>query len=199
MVTIYVEGGGDEASLKSQCRRAFSEFFKRAGFARGKMPSVKPMGGRGAAFDAFKTAHKDPANDAFIMLLVDSEEILATMQPWTHLKLRDGWDKPSGATDDQAQLIVACMETWLMSDPDAFAKYFGKDFKKANLPEVDLEKRSKPDVYKAVESATAAAKPKGKYGKARDSFELLRRINPVTLRSRCWWADRFLDTLKKHC
>ena len=134
MVTIYVEGGGDEASLKSQCRRAFSELFKNAGFARGKMPSVKPMGGRPAAFDAFRTAHKESPNDTFIMLLVDSEEIPAARQPWIHLKSRDDWDKPSGATDDQAQLMVACMETWLMSDPAAFAAYFGKDFKKAKLP-----------------------------------------------------------------
>jgi hypothetical protein len=89
------------------------------------------------------------------------------------------------------------METWLMSDPDAFARYFGKDFKKAKLAAVDLEKRAKPDVYKDIEVATATAKPKGKYGKARDSFELLRRINPDKLKS-LWWADRFLAALKKH-
>jgi hypothetical protein len=198
VVTIYVEGGGDAASLKAQCRRAFKEFLEKAGF-QGKMPSVIAMGARGAAFEGFKAAHKVSAIDAFVMLLVDSEEIPATKQPWTHLKSRDGWDKPSGATDDQAQLMVVCMETWLMSDPDAFEIHFGKDFKKAKLPEADLERRSKQDVYDAIEAATVTARPKGKYGKAKDSFELLRRINPEKLKSRCWWADRFLAALKTHC
>jgi len=150
------------------------------------------MGGRNEAFDAFRAAHNDSGRDTF-MLLVDSEEIPATKLPWNHLK----WERPSGATDDQAQLMVVCMETWLMSDPDAFATHFGKDFKSEKLPNVDLEKRSKADVYKAIEAATTSAKPKGKYGKARDSFELLRRINPEKLKS-LWWAARFLATLKKY-
>ncbi len=198
MVTIFVEGGGDATSLKTEFRHAFSSLLERAGF-KNKMPSVKALGGRGAAFDAFKTAHSESVAGTFIVLLVDSETIPAGKNAWTHLHSQAGWGKPVGASDDQAQLMVVCMETWLMADPDAFATYFGKDFKKAKLPTTDLENRLKPDVYHAIESATAIAKPKGKYGKARDSFKLLSQIDPAKLRKCCAWAARFFDALNKHC
>ncbi len=191
-----MEGGGDEASLKSECRRAFKEFFEKAGF-KGKLPSVRPMGGRGATFDAFRTAHKSSSDDTFIMLLVDSEEVPVDRQPWSHLRSRDGWDRPSRATDDQAQLMVVCMETWLMSDPDAFDEYFGKNFKKTKLLVSDLENRAKSEIGSAIEAATTTARPKGKYGKARDSFKLLASLDPDKLKS-LWWADRFLAALKNH-
>jgi hypothetical protein len=71
-------------------------------------------------------------------------------------------------------------------------------FKKAKLPAVDLEKRAKLDVYRDIEAATTTAKPKGKYGKARDSFKLLGQIDPDKLKRSCWWADRFLAALKKY-
>lgn len=180
MVTIYVEGGGDAASLKSQCRRAFSELFRKAGFHQGKLPSVRPMGGRAAAFRAFRMAHDASASDEFVMLLVDSEEIPTTKQPWSHLEAQDGWDKPSGASDDQVQLMVVCMETWLLSG--------------FRTSQADLEKRSKTDIYNDIQ----AAKPKGKYEKARDSFKLLSQSDPEKLK-RLWWADRFLTALKAHC
>lgn len=32
MVKIYVEGGGDSSSLKSECREAFSKLIQNAGF-----------------------------------------------------------------------------------------------------------------------------------------------------------------------
>ena len=47
-VKIYVEGGGDQAKLKRECRRAFSKFFEKAGF-KGKMPRVVASGSRGSA------------------------------------------------------------------------------------------------------------------------------------------------------
>jgi len=39
---IYIEGWGDHAKLKRACRRAFSKFFAKAGFA-GRMPGVWAM------------------------------------------------------------------------------------------------------------------------------------------------------------
>jgi hypothetical protein len=197
-VTIYVEGGGDEASLKTQCRRAFNRLLKRAGFEN-RMPTVKALGGRESAFDAFRTAHEQKSDGEFIFLLVDSETIPVTSDPWAHLKTQANWEKPDGATDDQAQLMVVCMETWLLADPEAFAAYFGKDFKKAKLPTSQLEKRPKADLYEAIKGATVNAKPKGKYGKTRDSFKLLSEIDPVKLRKCCSWADRFFDSLNKYC
>ncbi|MGD0766680.1 MAG: DUF4276 family protein [Tepidisphaeraceae bacterium] len=198
MVMIYLEGGGDESSLKTECRHAFHELFKRAGFAN-RMPKVVPKGRRGAAFDAFKTACRDAVVGLFVILLVDSETVPAGSDAWAHLKVQDGLDRPSNATGDQAQLMVVCMETWLVADTGAFAKYFGKDFNEKPLPTTDLEKRSKSDVYGAIGKATISAIPKGKYGKARDSFKLLSQIDPVKLRKSCAWADRFFEALNKYC
>jgi hypothetical protein len=198
MVTIYVEGGGDTASLKSQCRRAFSDLLRKAGFA-GKMPSVRAMGSRRAAFDAFETALGDRRKSEFVVLLVDSEEIPASKDAWAHLKARDGWNRPDGASDEHAQLMVACMESWLIADAEALEEYFGPEFKKDKLPITELETRSKEDVLNAIAAATAPSRPKGKYGKARDSFKLLGQIDPEKLRNTCAWAKRFFEALGKHC
>jgi hypothetical protein len=197
MVTIYFEGAGDEKSLKTRCRKGFSQLFQKAGF-KGKMPDVRPMGRRDAAFKAFRKAHPNAGNGLKVMLLVDSEEIPADNDAWSHLKKQDGWCRPKEAQADQAQMMVSVMETWLITDPEAFADYFKKDFKKSKLPATDLEKLSKQDVYEAIENATKTAKPKGKYGKARDSFEILGRIDPKKLRKACAWAERFFNALEKH-
>jgi uncharacterized protein DUF4276 len=198
VVVIYVEGGGDQASLKTECRRAFSDLLKRAGF-EGRMPSVRPAGRRDAAFGAFRVALDDSGDGVFVILLVDSETSPATKDPWAHLRSQAHWDKPTGATDDHAQLMVVCMETWLMADPDACEGYFGKDFKKDKLLTTDLEGRSKEDIYRSIYAATNITKPKGKYGKARDSFKILGRIDPKKLANTCGWAARFFAVLTKYC
>ncbi len=198
MVTIYVEGGGDEANLKSKCRRAFTELLSKAGYA-GRMPKPLAMGTRHNAYRSFAHAHANAARDELIVLLVDSEDLPQSSSAWTHLKQQDNWTKPKGATEDQAHLMVACMETWLIADPDACADYFGQGFEAKRLPRTNLENRAKDEVYSALATATASAKPKGKYGKARDSFELLSRISPGKLRAACSWAERFFDVLDKHC
>ena len=197
MVTIYVEGGGDESSLKTECRHAFHELFKKAGFAN-RMPKVIPKGRRVAAFDGFKAACRDASTGAFVMLLVDSESIPKSSDARAHLKEQDRWEMPAGALDDQVQLMVACMETWLISDTEAMGKYFGKDFNMHSLPRFELEKQPKIDVLEAIGRATRGARPKGKYGKARDSFKLLGQIDPEKLQKSCTWAKRFLDALNKY-
>jgi len=197
-VTIFVEGGRDASSLKSQCRQAFSDLLRNAGF-RDRMPSKRALGGRSAAFDAFTSAFGNSVPGIFLVLLVDSETIPRCNDPWLHLREQAGWNKPHGAIDDHAHLMVVCMETWLMSDPEALEQYFGSGFKKAKLPPTDLEKRSKSDIYDAIDRATAITKPKGKYGKARDSFKLLSRIDPNKLKKSCEWAARFFDALERHC
>jgi hypothetical protein len=198
VVTIYVEGGGDGASLKSECRHAFTELLKKAGFER-RMPKIRPMGSRPATFDAFKIAHAKGNAGAFVMLLIDSEETPKDIDAWKHLKSRDGWARPEKASDDQAQLMVVCMETWLIADSKAFAEYFGKHVKEDKLPATNIEKRSMSDVITAMASATVTSKPKGKYGKSRDSFKLLSQIDPAKLTDRCEWAARFFEALQKYC
>ena len=76
-VKAYVEGGGDTNALKTKCRQGFSEFFRKAGLA-GRMPRIVASGSRRNAYEDFCTALKKAAADQFIVLLVDSEDAVAT-------------------------------------------------------------------------------------------------------------------------
>ena len=93
---VYVEGGGSgNKASRIACRSAFREFFRKAGLDR-RLPRVVPSGGRRQTYDDFCTAFDDPRNDAFTVLLVDSEEPVAEgVAPWAHLKHRrgGGWDR----------------------------------------------------------------------------------------------------------
>ena len=101
MSTIYLEGGGDSTQLKIRCREGFRKLLAKCGFA-GRMPRLVACGGRGAAFDHFKTAHETAIAGEYVALLIDSEDPMADIEAaWAHLKARDGWDQPLGASDAQ--------------------------------------------------------------------------------------------------
>ena len=191
---LYVEGGGDRnPSLASECRRAFSKLFEKAGVQH--KPRVIVCGGRKSAYDQFLHAHEVGEVEAW--LLVDSEEpVTASGSPWDHVKTRkgDGWDRPPGATDEQLHFMHVYMETWLIADPDALAKIFGPKFEKSKLPAIaTLEKSNK---QKLDESLSAAAKstPSGRYVKGVHSFRVLGEVSPQKLRQLAW-AKRFLDAM----
>ncbi len=177
-VKAYVEGGGDTNALKTKCRQGFSEFFRKAGLA-GRMPRIVASGSRRNAYEDFCTALKKAAADQFIVLLVDSEDAVATgAGSWAHFKNRDGWDKPAAADDSNAHLMVRCMEAWFVADRDALAEFFGNGFNAGALPaRNDVENITKPDLYAALENATRSCR-KGHYGKGRHSFDILAQLNP---------------------
>ena len=97
-IKVYVEGGGDGSQLKTECRRAFSTFFEKAGL-KGTMPRVVACGSRSNAYDDFCTALRTASADELPLLLVDSEAPVTVADPWKHLKEREGdqWDKPDTA------------------------------------------------------------------------------------------------------
>ena len=135
------------------------------------------------------------------MLLVDSEDLVASVnQPhntagaWQHLQIRDGWARPPGATDDQAQLMVTTMETWLLADRPTFVAHFRGINESSLPPDTDLENRSKSDISSAIDAATRSSS-KGTYKKGRDSFELLGKVNPDELKAKLPHFKRFVDTL----
>ncbi|MEN9866284.1 MAG: hypothetical protein RL748_1874 [Pseudomonadota bacterium] len=66
-VRLYVEGGGDAATLKSSCREGFATFLEKAGL-KGHMPRIIACGGREDAFDSFCTTIANGVN-AFYLLL----------------------------------------------------------------------------------------------------------------------------------
>ena len=187
-VGIYVEGGGDSKELHARCREGFRKLIEKAGF-KGRMPGIVACGGRQQAFDMFRTA-LGKGQGFHPILLVDSEDPVDAQNElssdsaaaWNHLQSRDGWTRPHGTNDDQAQMMVTCMETWIMSDRQALRKVFGARLQvSALLPVDDLEQRSRSDVQLALENATHNCGHNKAYRKGRRSFQVLAELNPGTL------------------
>ena len=200
-VTVYVEGGGDGAGLKARCRRGFQELLKNAGFG-GRLPRVVACGSRGVAFDKFETALRE--GDTYPILLVDSEDLVADANlpdaepggAWRHLAQRDdGGQRPPGANDDQAQLMVTTMETWLIADRQAVIAYFPDMNKNALPPDSELESRRKSDVIDDGLRKATQRSSKGRYHKGNHAFDLLGRVNPDELRRRLPHFQRFVAAL----
>lgn len=198
---LYVEGGGESNLLRTECRRGFSEFLKKAGLG-GHMPRVVACGSRQEAYNDFCTALSkgDPA-----MLLVDSEDPVAAMQPplqpWLHLLNRhgDNWAKPAMANDDQCHLMVQCMETWFLADCQTLETFFGQGFNAKALPTTanPIEGIAKLQVYQSLNNATRNCKTKAPYGKGEHSFKLLALIDPTKVMAASVWAERFIVEMKK--
>ena len=200
-VKVYVEGGGDHnKALHSQCRRGFSEFFRKAGL-EGRMPRVVACGGRQQAYNAFRTAHADAEPGSLPILLVDSEAPVVENDPWEHVRLRpgDGWLRPNGATREQLHLMVQTMEAWLYADKEKLQAYYGPGFRPAALSQrQDVENIPKTDLFADLELATKDSE-KGEYSKRRDSFEILARIDPARVRASATHAGRLLNVLDQVC
>lgn len=159
------------------------------------MTRIVACGGRQAAFEHFQASI---SRGTRATLLADSEAPVEGSNPWDHVRSRegDGWERPHGATADDLHLMVQLMESWLLADREALARFFGPGFRAGALPKnPDLEAIPKQDV---IAGLLAASKPsrKGTYGKGRHSFDLLGRIDPETLASASPWARRFLDHMR---
>ena len=182
--TIYIEGGGDSDALKTECRQAFTKFFEATGL-KTKMPRLVACGSRNTAFDKFKTAIKNGQN---AMLLVDSESPVPAdtqtgkpISPWKHLKERDGWERPTNATDDDVHLMVQCMESWFVADKAQFVVYYSKGNRQCTATAIpncsDVEELDKKNVLQWLDKASLPS-GKEKYSKGSRSFEVLATIRP---------------------
>ena len=211
-VTVYVEGGGDRAQLQAQCRKGFQELLEKAKFGD-RLPRVVACGARNDAFRDFKTALRkrvEREDDEYPILLVDSEYPVADdNQPdanpsgaWRHHSgPPDHWTRPSCAEDDQAQLMVTTMETWLLADKQTLIAYFFPTSMNGNamnasalLPDSDLESRRKKKLSDALRNATQSSS-EDRYRKGKHSFDLLGRIRPKELKSKLPHFRRFVETL----
>lgn len=196
-VEVFVEGGGDNASLKAECRKAFKKLLERAGLA-GRMPSVIACGGRRQAFEQFKQARREGRAKA--LLLVDSEGPVRQASPWEHVRRRvgDGWERPADASDDDLQLMTECMEAWIVADRRRLREYFGEGLREKVLPaREDLETVDKQDLYRALHEATRPS-TKGSYDKGSHSFKLLEGVDPAAIRRACpTWGARFFAALDR--
>jgi Domain of unknown function (DUF4276) len=187
-VKIYVEGGGDSRDLNRACRNGFGKLFEKAGLA-GRMPRVVVCGSRAETIKDFSTAAGRVQSGEFVCLLVDSEEpVVENTSPWAVLKCH----RPAGTTDENAHLMVECMESWFLAHPEAVERFFGRNFRSNALPKrTDVEKIPKRDVFAALQRASM-----GQYRKGRLAFELLATLDPDKI-SASPYAARFFDTLRR--
>lgn len=181
---LYIEGSRTGANSKSdqiRCREGFRKLIEKSGFS-GKMPRLSACGGRGSAFDDFKTAHTASKKGDFVAMLIDSEDpVLDVEKPWEHLKLRDQWDKPDHSVDEQVLLMTTCMETWIAADREALKNHYGHQLQEVALPSLhNLETQARHDVLKKLEHATRNCS--NGYKKGRGSFEILGTLNPENLK-----------------
>ena len=200
-VRIYVEGGGDHnKALDTECRRGFREFFRKAGLVR-RMPRIVSCGARSGAYKSFRTSHENAGDDDFTMLLVDSEAPVSGGDAWEHVRTRDGWQCPDGATPDQLHLMVQAMEAWFHADKDAVESYYGRGFRPGALsPRPEIDNIPKADLLAGLKAATMACPTKGGYSKGGHSFEILALIDPARVSALSpVHAGRLLNVLDRIC
>ena len=197
-VTIYIEGGGDGASLDARFREGWATFFERAGL-QGRMPRIVRGRGRKSTWDLFTNARANRHPDRLPLLLLDSEDVpTAGHSAWQHLKVReqDGWNKPVSAGDHDAFLMVCAMETWFIADRPGLRAFFGQHFRDTAIPKwPDLEAVPRLAIFEALKNATAACPNRG-YSKGRVSFKLLAAIDPFTVEKNCQAARLLLNRLR---
>lgn len=177
---VYIEGGGSSKLDRINCRRGFSELLANAGL-RHRLPRLVACGGRDSAYDDFLTAHASSSAGELISLLVDSEDPVADIErTWNHLQQRDGWNRPTGARDEQVFLMTTCMETWIASDRAALRHRYGNNLQENALPPLDnIEARERGYVLDRLRQATRNCT--SSYAKGEHSFKLLARLDPAVL------------------
>jgi len=180
---ICIEGGGDSKELGIRLQQAFTKLIEKIGL-KGRMPGPRWGGGRDQTFDKFKIAHRHASKDTFVAMLIDSEEPVEEIEkPWDHLKKRDNWDAPSEATDDQALLMVVCMETWIVSDRATLKTHYGSSLQESALPPLTgMESRDRETIQNKLVHATRSCA--NAYSKGKRSFEVVGKLNPGALRGR---------------
>ena len=157
------------------------------------MPKIVACGGREKAYDKFKIAHLN--KDETSLLLVDAEESVQETGPWRHLKVREDWDPPNGAKEDQCHLMVEVMESWFLADRDALKEFYGQGYRQNALRQnPQIEQIDKDSVLESLKDATRNTQ-KGPYHKGSHSFEILVELDPEKVMNASPHAKRFIEAL----
>lgn len=198
-VRIFVEGGGKNAALQTECRRALKKFFGKAGLKEERLKIIA-CGPRSSAYNQFsKMVSHRTSEAARICLFVDSEDALASGKPkWEHVRNRaeDKWKQPKDASEDQLHFMVECMENWFLADKEALEAYFGSSFRRKALPSnQNVEDISKKDVLDGLARASKGTQ-KGSYSKGKHSFKILARLDPAKVQQASPQAKALLEWLR---
>ena len=176
MSTSRARGDYKHTDTATACRRGFQELFEKLGLPANRL-SVIACGSRFQTFNDFRKALRQQPDD-FVILLVDSEGPVEAPGAWAHLHARDGWPRPAGTVEDQAHLMVQCMEAWFLADREALTEFYGQGFLAGSLPgQPNIEQIPKRSLLPALKHASKQT-TKGPYHKTRHAFALLARINP---------------------
>lgn len=187
-VQVFVEGGGNRDKSMTECRKAFKIFFDKA---LGDRSAVR-VAACGSRYEAFKDFQRTEGKGDFAILLVDSEAPVGkSHDPWAHLRKLEGWEKPDWAGRDQAHLMVQCMESWFLADPERLASRYGKNFRRSALPGTPIEQIEKRKLTGILKKTT-----RREYDKVKDGFELIALIHPAAVRNKSRHARLLLETLE---
>lgn len=194
-IRIYVEGGGNDAQTKTLLREGFNNFLRDlVAIARTKRIrwQIIASGPRNQALDDFLTA-LETHSDAFNVLLVNSEEHVSK-SPWQHLEERDPW-KIGSIDDEHCHLMVQMMEAWLVADPSALSRFYGRGFNENAVPKnPNVEQIDKKTLLTALKDATRNTS-KGEYHKTRHGFRILEQLEVAKVRHAAPHCDRLFKTL----
>lgn len=190
-IRVYVEGGGPGSYAK--CRKAFKALFLKV--VPDKEISVIACGARDEALSNFSLALSQRPHEN-VYLLIDAEAPMAEGHgPIQHLQAEG--KQVRGAQDGQVHLMVECLESWFVADRSCLRTYYGNMLDEGALPaNPNVEAISKTDVVRGL-SRAARNTPKRRYDKGRDSFELLSRVDPSTVRRASAHADRLFATAEQ--
>lgn len=193
---LFVEGGGDRNELRTRCREGFRKLLEECGFSN-RLPRIIACGSRDEAYSSFKIEHL-AGRTAYVALLVDSEgPVSDDEKTWDHLKLRDHWNRPDKAEDDQVFLMTTCMETWIVADHKGLKQFFEKHkpcLRPAGLPSpTNLQAKHRHTVQEALMIATMGCT--NAYSKNQRSFDALAHASPNVLRPILPAFDRMLRIL----
>ncbi len=203
-VKVYVEGATrgkrKNKSVNIEFRKAFHLLSEKVGVAH--VPEYVPCGGRSQTWDLAWDRFLKREQDEIIFLLVDSEtrtnfgpkdawKFLASqpLEPWTELDQRNA---------RYVFLMVVMMETWLLADPDALARYFGDGFRSNQIPSwPKLEEIEKDSILETLSNATQECRKR--YKKGERSFEALAEADPNVIARKCPHAAYFFQRLVEEC
>jgi hypothetical protein len=188
---VYIEGGGDSRIQNDQFRKAWGIFLKELhDLARSTGGGLQGLTivrckGRSNAYRRF-CAHKEVYPNEPAVLLVDAEGVIGSeTSVWNFVANRRGdeWQRPSWAEERNLYLMVASVETWIVSDPAALIRYFGNCFNAHVLPVTELENRSKEDIARVLEHATRDCRnSRGRY-KHGDGNTIIGYVDPSKVKA----------------
>lgn len=197
-IILCVEGGGD-ANSKARFREGIGRLLddlRLEAVKHGVQLRIVPGGSRSNTFDEFTRMHVARRDGVLVLLLVDSEGPV-DCSPREHLDHSDNW-KLSGVADEQVHLMVQTMEAWLVADPDALERFYGKGFTRGILPKTQIvENIPKDDLEPALKRATRDT-AKGEYHKTRHAFAILAQLDVNTVRQRAPHFDRLVRTIRAY-